>query len=71
MKSNKKESLGIQRVSSVHIFVRDLERIRDWHVKCLDFAEIAVSKAAPPLKGCSCPAVPRSCPTRRSSSPKS
>ena len=44
--SRKKESLGIQRVASVHLFVRDLERIRDWHVKCLDFAEIAVSTAA-------------------------
>ena len=41
--STKKESLGIQRVASVHVFVRDLERIRDWHIKCLDFAEIAVS----------------------------
>ena len=41
--STKKESLGIQRVASVHMFVRDLERIRDWYVKHLDFAEIAVS----------------------------
>jgi 4-hydroxyphenylpyruvate dioxygenase len=41
--SNQKESLGIQRIASVHVFVRDLERIRDWYVKTLDFAEIAVS----------------------------
>jgi 4-hydroxyphenylpyruvate dioxygenase len=41
--STTKESLGIQRVASVHIFVRDLERVRDWHVNSLDFAEIAVS----------------------------
>jgi 4-hydroxyphenylpyruvate dioxygenase len=41
--SIKKDSLGIQRVASVHMFVRDLERIRDWYVNCLDFAEIAVS----------------------------
>jgi 4-hydroxyphenylpyruvate dioxygenase len=44
--SNKKESLGIQRVASVHVFVRDLERLRDWHLKCLDFAEIAISTPA-------------------------
>jgi len=37
------ESLGLQRISSVHVFVRDLERIRDFYVKRLDFAEIAVS----------------------------
>jgi 4-hydroxyphenylpyruvate dioxygenase len=41
--SNKKENLGIQRVASVHVFVRDMERIRDWYIKCLDFAEIAYS----------------------------
>lgn len=38
-----KESLGIQRVASLHVFVRDLERSRDHYVKNLDFAEIAVS----------------------------
>jgi 4-hydroxyphenylpyruvate dioxygenase len=38
-----KESLGIQRISSLHYFVRDLERIRDQYVNVLDFAEIAVS----------------------------
>jgi 4-hydroxyphenylpyruvate dioxygenase len=41
--STKKEPVGIQRIASVHIFVRDLERSRDWYVKHLDFAEIAVS----------------------------
>jgi 4-hydroxyphenylpyruvate dioxygenase len=40
---NNKEPLGIQYVASVHVFVRDLERIRDWYVQRLDFAEIAVS----------------------------
>lgn len=38
-----KESLGIQRVASMHLFVRDLERSRDHFVKNLDFAEIAKS----------------------------
>ncbi|MBC8131748.1 MAG: VOC family protein [Deltaproteobacteria bacterium] len=38
-----KESLGIQRVASLHVFVRDLERSRDHYVNNLDFAEIAVS----------------------------
>ncbi len=41
--SSPKDSLGIQRIASVHVFVRDLQRIRDWYVKHLDFAEIAVS----------------------------
>lgn len=41
--STKKESLGILRIASVHMFVRDLERLRDWYIKHLDFAEIAVS----------------------------
>jgi 4-hydroxyphenylpyruvate dioxygenase len=36
-------SIGIQRVASLHVFVRDLERSRDHYVKNLDFAEIAVS----------------------------
>jgi 4-hydroxyphenylpyruvate dioxygenase len=35
--------LGLKRVASLHVFVRDLERIRDHYVKNLDFAEIAVS----------------------------
>ena len=39
----KKESLGIQRVASLHVFVRDLERSRDHYVRNLDFAEIAIS----------------------------
>ncbi len=38
-----RESLGLKRVASLHVFVRDLERIRDHYVKNLDFAEIAVS----------------------------
>jgi 4-hydroxyphenylpyruvate dioxygenase len=40
---SRKESLGIQRIASLHMFVRDLERSRDHYVKNLDFAEIAVS----------------------------
>ena len=40
-----KESLGIQRVASLHVFVRDLERSRDYYVKNLDFAEIAISSS--------------------------
>jgi 4-hydroxyphenylpyruvate dioxygenase len=38
-----KESLGIRRVASIHLFVRDLERSRDHYVHKLDFAEIARS----------------------------
>jgi 4-hydroxyphenylpyruvate dioxygenase len=41
--SGMKESIGIQRVASLHFFVRDLERSRDHYVKNLDFAEIAIS----------------------------
>jgi len=41
--STTKEPLGIERVASLHVFVRDLERIRDHYVGKLDFAEIAVS----------------------------
>ncbi|HXJ23274.1 MAG TPA: VOC family protein [Polyangia bacterium] len=41
--NGKKASLGIQRVASLHVFVRDLERSRDHYIKNLDFAEIAVS----------------------------
>ncbi|HEX2675097.1 MAG TPA: VOC family protein [Polyangiales bacterium] len=37
------ESLGIQRIASLHIFVRDLERSRDHYIDKLDFAEVAVS----------------------------
>ncbi len=40
-----KQSLGIQRISSLHVFVRDLERSRDHYIEHLDFAEIAVSTA--------------------------
>jgi 4-hydroxyphenylpyruvate dioxygenase len=40
---SRKESLGIQRIASLHMFVRDLERSRDHYVNNLDFAEIAVS----------------------------
>ncbi len=39
------ESLGIERVASLHMFVRDLERSRDHYVTNLDFVEIAVSTA--------------------------
>jgi 4-hydroxyphenylpyruvate dioxygenase len=39
----KRDSLGLQRVASLHVFVRDLERSRDHYVKNLDFAETAVS----------------------------
>jgi 4-hydroxyphenylpyruvate dioxygenase len=38
-----RETLGIQRVASIHVFVRDLERSRDHYVRAVDFAEIAVS----------------------------
>jgi len=38
-----RESLGIQRIASLHVFVRDLQRSRDHYVDKLDFAEIAVS----------------------------
>src|SRR5450631_3131521 len=41
--STSHEPLGIERVASLHVFVRDLERIRDHYVGKLDFAEIAVS----------------------------
>lgn len=36
-------SIGIQRIAALHVFVRDLERIRRHYVERLDFAEIAVS----------------------------
>ena len=39
----RKESVGIERIASVHFFVRDLERSRNHYLNCLDFAEIAVS----------------------------
>jgi len=41
--STERESLGIQRIASLHVFVRDLERSRHHYVHNLDFAEIAVS----------------------------
>jgi 4-hydroxyphenylpyruvate dioxygenase len=41
--TTEKESLGIQRIASLHVFVRDLERSRQHYVEKLDFAEIAVS----------------------------
>jgi 4-hydroxyphenylpyruvate dioxygenase len=41
--STNKESLGIQRISSLHMFVRDLERSRDHYIRNLDFLEIARS----------------------------
>jgi 4-hydroxyphenylpyruvate dioxygenase len=40
---SQKQSLGIQRIASLHMYVRDLERSRDHYVKNLDFAEVAVS----------------------------
>jgi 4-hydroxyphenylpyruvate dioxygenase len=39
----RQESLGIQRIASIHMFVRDLERSRDHYIENLDFAEVAVS----------------------------
>jgi 4-hydroxyphenylpyruvate dioxygenase len=41
--SPNQESLGIRRVSSLHMFVRDMERSRDHYVRNLDFLEIARS----------------------------
>jgi 4-hydroxyphenylpyruvate dioxygenase len=41
--NQRKESLGIHRIASIHVFVRDLERSRDHYVNNLDFAEVAVS----------------------------
>jgi len=38
-----KESIGIQRIASLHLFVRDLERSRQHYVEKLDFAEVAIS----------------------------
>ncbi len=35
--------MGIQRIASIHVFVRDLERSRDHYINHLDFAEVAVS----------------------------
>jgi 4-hydroxyphenylpyruvate dioxygenase len=37
------DSIGIQRIASIHMFVRDLERSRNHYLNNLDFAEIAVS----------------------------
>jgi 4-hydroxyphenylpyruvate dioxygenase len=44
--SFRKESLGIQRIASIHLFVRDLERSRDHYCDNLDFAEVAISTPA-------------------------
>lgn len=41
--SSRKESLGIQRIASIHVFVRDLERCREHFLNRLDFAESALS----------------------------
>src|SRR5512133_518928 len=38
-----RESLGIQRIASIHLFVRDLERSREHFVSRLDFVESAIS----------------------------
>jgi 4-hydroxyphenylpyruvate dioxygenase len=43
MRNSRKESLGIERIASIHMFVRDLERSRDHYLNHLDFAEVAVS----------------------------
>ena len=43
MTISKKASLGIKRVASIHMFVRDLERSRDHYVEHLGLAEIARS----------------------------
>ncbi len=40
---DQKESLGIQSIASIHVFVRDLDRSRDHYVEHLDFSEVAVS----------------------------
>jgi 4-hydroxyphenylpyruvate dioxygenase len=39
----KLQSLGLQRIASLHVFVRDLERSRNHFIENLDFAEVAVS----------------------------
>ena len=41
--SSRKESLGIHRIASIHIFVRDLERSLEHYLNKLDFTEVAVS----------------------------
>jgi len=38
-----RESLGIQQIAALHVFVRDLERSRDHYRQKLDFAEVAIS----------------------------
>ena len=37
------EALGLKRIASLHVFVRDLERSLEHYVERLDFSEIAVS----------------------------
>jgi 4-hydroxyphenylpyruvate dioxygenase len=37
------ESLGIKRVESVHWYVRDLERTRNFYTRLMDFSELGVS----------------------------
>lgn len=37
------EELGIERISSLHFFVRDLERSRDHYIENLGFTQVAVS----------------------------
>src|SRR4051812_41247741 len=39
-------TLGIEGIESVHVFVRDHARIRDHYVRDLGFSELAVSSAA-------------------------
>jgi 4-hydroxyphenylpyruvate dioxygenase len=43
MTASKKESLGLRGVASVHVFVRHLQRYRDFYLENLDFSETAVS----------------------------
>jgi 4-hydroxyphenylpyruvate dioxygenase len=38
-----KESLGLRGVASIHVFVRDLQRYRDFYLENLDFSETALS----------------------------
>jgi 4-hydroxyphenylpyruvate dioxygenase len=44
--TSQRDSIGIERIASVHFFVRDLERSRNHYLNHLDFAEVAVSTPA-------------------------
>ena len=43
MKDDDMESLGIKKVESVHWYVRDMERTRNFYTKLMDFSELGVS----------------------------